>query len=61
MNKSEISKAQIVIRMRDVFLADATSSLASSHKNHNAVCSSPSTIKSFEAFRADVYTVKGLG
>ena len=56
MNKSEISEAQIIAGMRDVFLADATRSLTSLHKNCNAVCSSPSAIKSFEAFRADVYT-----
>ena len=61
MNKSEISEAQIVVCMRDVFLADATSSLVSLHKNRNAVCSNPSAIKSFEAFRADVYTLKGMG
>ena len=58
MNKSEISEAQIIVGMRDVFRADATRSLASIHKNRNAVCSNPSAIKPFEAFRTDVYTLK---
>jgi hypothetical protein len=61
MNKSEISEAQIIVGMRDVFLADSTRRIASLHKNRNAVCSSPSAIKPFEAFRADVYTLKGMG
>ena len=61
MNKSEIFEAQIIVGMRDVFLADATRSLAPLHKNRNAVCSSSSAIKSFEAFRSDVCTLKGMG